>query len=205
MDRSCVLAGSLNPGIIQPAWLSAHNVVAQEGLEWDLEIAIGAPTPVFRDQHLRWECLHNRLSVTAIDGVSNPGEAVAATFRILLHTPVSAVGNNLSFILHDEAAKRSLADALGCGVEDRLAKFDLPPSASSSTFKVGANEALLNLKLERSDQGVDMVSFNFHRACPAVIVANDSTETPAVAAASMWAQDEIKAREIMDKLLGGSS
>ncbi len=197
--RTCVVAGNLNPGIIQPPWLSQHKIVAEETTTWTLEVQMGAPTPVFMDEHLRWECKHDRLVVTSLDGKTNPGEAVAAVFRILIHTPVSAVGNNIVFAIEDDQKRQNLGNALQFDVLNNLKELNLEPGGYSTMITLGVNDALLNLKFDVSGSGVGAVHFNFHR--PSAPVITTDPDNPVVRAAMRWHDDERAALNLLESML----
>lgn len=192
IDPQCVVVGSLNPGIIQPEWLSSQSVIEEEPAEWELELQVGAPTPSFHDAHLRWQCKYDRLVVTSLDG-TDPGSAVARVFELLHHTPLRAVGNNFSFLIHEESERKALAARTESRAVAWLSELGYHASAYATTLQIGVNDARLNLKIEHSDQGAHAVSFNFHRSAPNSAVA--------VKAARMWADDGALASSLLGKLV----
>ena len=193
-DRSCVVVGSLNPGIIQPGWLAKHGIASPEA-EWELGLEFGAPTPAFSDDHFHWSCKHNRLVVSSVvDKKSDPGEMVARVLEILSHTPITAIGNNIAYTVTSENLQQLLAPLAEPGIVEELGE---EPSTYSSTITLSRNEAVLNMKFDGSGSSVGAVAFNYHRPC-----APGTGSASAVASARRWSDDERDSRSFMERLAG---
>ncbi len=192
VTQSCVVAGSMNPGIIHPEWLRKENILTGEEA-WELEfVELGAPTPAFRDSKLMWQCRYDRMIVTSLKD-ADAGESVALVLEKLSHTPITAVGNNFHFKLSRAEDRTRLFKEMLSQPFESLASRKLPPISSTATFQIGRNDALLNLTLESSKADVHTLVFNYHR--PANSAAN------ATGAARQWKNDRSDAHEVLSIFL----
>jgi hypothetical protein len=196
-EKSCVVVGTLNPGIIEPGWLCANNIIAGDTSEWEVELSSdGDGLPTFLHPDFRWQCLRDRLTVTAL-GEKNPGEAVAGVFQILKHTPLRGVGNNFTFEPSDDE-KISLGESVKSLSVSTLSKLGIAVNNYSTNLQFSLNNAVLNLALRHTDSNsVSAIGFNFHRPAP--------KSTLVVEAANLWADDLRAASNFLDRLIGQQS
>lgn len=95
-DSNIVLLGGFNPNIIEPLWLSRHDVVKQKGEEFTTEIQFGPAAPQvmrFDLDGLRWEVSLDRVLIGSGEPRS-PAEWFIRLMELLPHTPIRAVGIN---------------------------------------------------------------------------------------------------------------
>lgn len=115
-NASVVVVGSLNPAIIQPAWLAKFGVITEQEAQ-TAEISIIIPdVSSFRAGPLVVEAQRNRLKLETADPgrwVLLPGQ-INRVLELLEHTPLTALGINR--VVHYQAP--SLAAWHGVG--DRL-------------------------------------------------------------------------------------
>jgi hypothetical protein len=129
---SIVLLGHFNPGLIQPNWLETQGLF--EGRE--IKVGDAIVTPPVTTLNLGWlvvEVLEQRASFTTTEEATSAGllrDFVVDLFRILEHTPVSAIGMNQfqHFGLPDGAWDRLIAKL---GPSDLL-QDALPGAATKS-------------------------------------------------------------------------
>jgi hypothetical protein len=93
---SIVLLGHFNPSLLQPKWLEAQRLF--EGRE--IEVGETLITPPVTELNLGWlqvQVMEGRASFTTTEEVTSAGllrDFVVDLFRVLEHTPVSAIGMN---------------------------------------------------------------------------------------------------------------
>ncbi|MCC5786068.1 MAG: hypothetical protein JJU33_05145 [Phycisphaerales bacterium] len=95
-DSNIVLLGGFNPHIIEPSWLSRHDVVEEKSDEFMTEIQFGPSAPQmlrFNLDGLRWEVTLDRVLVGSSE-TRSPAEWLIRLLDLLPHTPLRAVGIN---------------------------------------------------------------------------------------------------------------
>ena len=93
---SIVLVGSFNPGIFQPAWFAAQDLIRSEEAD-EAEIELVRPEiSAFRLEWLHMQVLHERFIATTDRTASFEvlRDFVVGTFSVLEHTPVTKLGLN---------------------------------------------------------------------------------------------------------------
>lgn len=96
IDSNIVLLGGFNPNIIEPAWLSRHDVVEEKSDEFTTEIQFGPGAPQmmrFNLDGLRWEVALDRVLVGS-GKARSPAKWLIRLLELLPHTPIRAVGTN---------------------------------------------------------------------------------------------------------------
>jgi hypothetical protein len=201
---SIVLLGHFNPGLIQPNWLETQGLF--EGRE--IKVGDAIVTPPVTTLNLGWlvvEVLEQRASFTTTEEATSAGllrDFVVDLFRILEHTPVSAIGMNQfqHFGLPDGAWDRLIAKL---GPSDLLQ--DALPGAATKSLRWDAprEDGLAGhraLTLEPSVRlaGGAWVSWNSH-----VDLGADKRGSDAVAVLEQrWDHDRRTATSMADFLRG---
>jgi hypothetical protein len=92
---TCVVAGTFNMYIVQPAWLSKIGIVPK-GSTFGIFSKLDEPGFRFSSPKLGFSWLINpsRIEVDTENPEENCGEMVAAVLTALPHTPLVALGNN---------------------------------------------------------------------------------------------------------------
>ncbi len=103
---SCVAVGTFNIYIIQPAWLTAVGIFPSEA-EVTLQANLTRPGFRLSSVHMKtvWYVAPGRLAVESVSPHQNCGELMATVLDKLLWTPVSAIGNNVTYQADREAAE----------------------------------------------------------------------------------------------------
>jgi hypothetical protein len=151
-----VLLGSFNTAILQPAWLEAQGLF--EGRSIEVRQHINTPPVVILN--LGWfvvQVLESQAVFSTTDESPTPGplrDFVVALFRILEHTPISALGMNhaLHFVLSEDGWNR-LAERLARG--DEFANALPGARLTSIAWRLPRDDGLegnVNLKLEPSQR-----------------------------------------------------
>jgi hypothetical protein len=191
VDRSCVAAGSLNPGIIEPGWLMKMGIALTDEATWDIGLTKFDKVLVFRDDALSWSCSASRLVVTAVDPNGDPGAAIAKVLKILEHTPIQAVGNNFAYLVEPETGTR-LAKLLRVPIVDAFGASGARVDNYTTALVVPKNEARLTMIFDASDTAIQKVTFNFHRPTVHSAVAAE--------AAAKWKTDESTAVQMLEDI-----
>lgn len=96
---ACVVAGTFNMYIIQPAWLAKVGIIPQE-----IAVAIASKLdePGFRffapKLPFRWFVTPSRIEVETVNPEEDCGAKVAAVLANLPWTPLIALGNNVVYV-----------------------------------------------------------------------------------------------------------
>jgi hypothetical protein len=170
-DSNIVLLGGFNPNIIEPAWLSRHDVVEKKPEEVMTEIQFGPGAPQmmrFNLDGLRWEVSLDRILIGSGEARS-PAKWILRLLELLPHTPLRAVGIN--FKLRSDRADWPL----------EIPKLPNQEGAASLIGEVVASTAVtrgrldsvtqLNLTLNATESEV-VLDANFHRG-----VVNTETQS----------------------------
>ena len=93
---SLVLLGNFNPSIFQPAWLARHGLVREEEAEHAVIEIIRPEVSIFSIADLKLLVQQDRFQIdtSAPEAASPLRDLALGTFRILEHTPISAMGFN---------------------------------------------------------------------------------------------------------------
>jgi len=192
-ERTCVVVGSLNPGIIQPDWLAAQfPEMVDASDDWLVDYAPLTNTVIFKSRGLGWQCTSRRLVVAATSPEGKPGIAVERVLQVLQHTPVRGVGNNFSFLISPEQGK-ARAPLLTPPIRERLAQKGRIVTAFSTALQLDRSGAAVTLTLEVSGEMLMRAGFNFHR--------NTADSAAAASAAAQWEADESAADEILSEII----
>lgn len=110
---SIVVLGSFNPTIYHPLWFSANNLIRSEERENAKIDVVHKDVTAFATEWFALQVLQERFSVESTDPAKwlPLCDLVKGTFKILEHTPVSALGFNAD--LHFEMATEKEWHALG--------------------------------------------------------------------------------------------
>lgn len=116
---SIVVIGSLNPAIFQPAWLRQYKVIGEaesEKAENATEVEVIHPElSILNLRNMKLIVDPNRFSLTVLEAPFERGfDFAVAVFKLLEHTPVTAIGLNREVIFRCQSvdAWHSLGDAL---------------------------------------------------------------------------------------------
>ena len=93
---SVVANGSFNPAIFHPAWFEAMGLIRQQEAESAKINVISSDVAVFETEWFSLQVLHDKFVAFAIDPTKHLPlrDLVLGTFRILEHTPITALGIN---------------------------------------------------------------------------------------------------------------
>jgi hypothetical protein len=94
---SVVCLGSFNPQILQPAWLAGHDLLREQESE-NAKIGIVHPDVIaFETEWLTLEVTRDRFAISTLqEPYDSLRDLLAGVLTLLPHTPVEAVGLNLS-------------------------------------------------------------------------------------------------------------
>lgn len=108
-----VLLGSFNPAIFQPLWLAQNGLLREEEAKAAEVRVISPEVTVFSTPWMGVEVTSNRFAARANDGghALPLRDLVIGTFRLLEHTPITAMG--LNRLSHYKMPNREQWDKVG--------------------------------------------------------------------------------------------
>jgi len=197
-QSSCVVAGSWNPAILQPAWMVKQGILPNGGGKIELAAPIGQPTPMplvarYTLADLSWVAQPMSLEVQPAAEGANPGLFVASVLEKLSHTPIRAVGNNFNFDPGTAGVK--LLDVFHCAGWDRL-RGSAEEVGSRVGVRLSHDTGVVNVTVVSSATAVTELQFNFHREMVEV--------SEAIEAARKWADDSNAAKALAARIVEGS-
>lgn len=165
ISRNTVVRGEFNRAIIVPRWLVAQEILPDGEVEFAVSDAADQPRQ-FRFAGFMWNVAHDRLVIAArpdIDVEADTGSVAAKVLRILIHTPVTAVGHN--FLFESTEAIASCVPALGARPMSELAE-GLGGEFRSATCEVKFAENAQSSVTAKimTDQNLPRFDLNFHFA-----------------------------------------
>jgi hypothetical protein len=97
-QASCVVVGTFNTYIIQPAWLAEVNILPKDA-EVSISTRIDEPGLMFASPGSRskWTVTPNRIMVETENPSEDCGDVVARVLAELQWTPLVALGNNVRY------------------------------------------------------------------------------------------------------------
>lgn len=187
---SCVVVGTFNMYIVQPAWLAKIGIIPQ-GIQ--VGIASRVDQPGFRyispKLHSRWFVSPSKIEVEAEDPDEDCGGTAAKVLTALPWTPLTAIGNNTVYVASLEELK-SLPDVARCRVPVPSG-YDLAQTSLHYGLKEG--DRVFNLQLSMTEEEIEL-SANVHTD----LVGRDSEY--AQAAARRFLQDRKDAEALIKHL-----
>jgi hypothetical protein len=102
-----VLLGDFNPAIFHPTWLSKNKLITEEeSQQADINI-VHKDLALFKVNWLNFEVTRERIKISTASEAyfETTRDMVLGIFRLLRHTPVSALGINNDFHFHIDDAK----------------------------------------------------------------------------------------------------
>jgi len=187
---ACVVAGTFNMYIVQPAWLAKVQIVP-EGIEVAIASKLDEPGFRFTSPKLRsqWFVTPSRIEVQSEHPEENCGAKVAAILAALPWTPLVALGNNALY-----SAPLSELEVLP---EPFRATPQVPEHYQmvqrSSHFGLSREERLTNLQLSITREEIEL-SVNVHTEL------RDKESGFAQAAARRFFQDRADGESLMQQL-----
>lgn len=157
-----VVVGHFNPHIISPEWLLQHKVVDKVALvKMRVKIADRRAAFNFSIAGLTWRVDDSRLVVEGGPD-DNPAAMISRVVEILLHTPLTAIGNNFRYSC-PHADWGGGAPRLGTLGTKELGQWGDVKSVGwhGSVMREGGD--LVHIEVTE-DETTLRVSFNFHRA-----------------------------------------
>jgi hypothetical protein len=98
---SIVLVGSLNPSIIQPAWLRSHMIIGEaetEDAAKEVEI-IHRDVSILNFRNMKLVVDSSRFSLTVLEPpFEKAKDFITSVFKLLSHTPSTAIGMNREIV-----------------------------------------------------------------------------------------------------------
>lgn len=182
-----VLRGNFNPYVITPEWLAQQAIWQPK----QAEVGFGALVRGlrFRDDSVEWNVDTDKLVVSSVS--EDTGKLAAKVLRLLIHTPVIAVGNNCTFAGDLQDWGDSPVPMLGnLGIDCFTAGLEPEQVRWSGIFK--SEKYRIEITVVRSKDGV-AVQFNFHRPT--------SNATTAADAAEEFDNDKKTARTLLKQIL----
>lgn len=191
ISGSCVVAGFLNPAIINPKWMVEQKLLPDGDVEIQMDVMGGGSAFLFAGA--TWRCSLTRLEVSSEDPAIDVGGYVAPVFELLTHTPVKAIGNNFEFEVPAES-RDGLYRMLESPLEAKMNAGPNKVTGKRPQFTLAHGDAAINVQLDAGNAAVAKCSLNFHRA----IVRADEV----VRHAKVWASDRKQAVEILNYMIG---
>lgn len=198
-DSNIVLLGGFNPNIIEPSWLSRHDVVKEKSDEVMTEIQFGPGAPQmmrFKLDGLRWEVAFDRVLVGSGEA-RTPAKWLVRMLDLLPHTPIRAVGIN--FKLRSDRATWPIGIPSLPNQEAAGTLIGEVVTSAAVTRGRLENETQVNLTLNATQAEV-VLDANFHRG-----VANSEAMTAmdmAKQAMSEFDGDWGRLQEIVSQMTG---
>jgi hypothetical protein len=187
---TCVVAGTFNMYIVQPAWLAKVGIIPQ-----GIEVAIGSKLdePGFRflspKLSSRWFVTPGRIEVETQSPEEDCGAKVADVLQVLPWTPLVALGNNVQY-----TAPLSEIDALP---EEMRRAPAIPDEYElmqrSFHFGLGRENRIINLQLAIAPEEIEL-SVNVQTEL------RDRDSASAQAAARRFLQDRQEAEALIRHL-----
>jgi len=168
VDSNIVLLGGFNPHIIEPTWLSRHDVVEENADEFAREILFspGAQQQMMRFHldGLRWEVALDRILIGSSEARS-PAPWFVNLLQLLPHTPIRAVGINFKLqsergewpadvpsLPHQEAAGSLIGEVITSTAMTRGRLDD--GTQVNLTLKATQTEVVLDANFHRSIESI---------------------------------------------------
>ncbi len=188
---TCVVAGTFNMYIVQPAWLAKVGIIPQDT---QVTIASKIDEPGFRFSSpklpFRWFVSPSRVEVDTDSPEVDCGEKVEAVLRALPWTPLAALGNNTIY-----TASRAELDALPeefQRVPETPAGYGL--AQRGFHFAAQREQPVFNLQLSIKAEEVEL-SVNVHTELRDL--DSDAAQAAAQAAARRFLLDREKAEALV--------
>lgn len=143
---NCVVVGTFNMYIIQPAWLTARRII-QKSIEIKIEANLEEPGLRFSSPSLasQWLVTPTRLVVESEDRDEDCGESIAKVIKELPWTPLIAIGANSFY----KAKRAELPTSLRFLRGEKLPKMPRGSRIEQSTYllAVRKGDQIINLQV----------------------------------------------------------
>jgi len=163
-----VIVGRFNPHIITPPWLQKQKICdssVQVKMEMGFDMENRQGIVNFTIDDVRWHVTDRRLTLSCDSSEGNPAQLAASVLRVLLHTPVSAIGHNFHYRC-DLAQWGGRLPQIGGLDRDKLTEHGTPILLSwSGVFEQAGVRCGINVQQHKKFVEVDT---NFHRDATSV-------------------------------------
>jgi hypothetical protein len=217
---SIVVRGSFNPAILHPEWFRRYKILPEQEISYaesQQELAtigdikfVGSPlyvTPqetVILFPSIGVMVTRDRYNVFTRkqENIESLKTVTSKIYRLLSHTPVTAIGNNFEAHWKLEKGAKDILEKLFIGSDYMIASAFGKEYSIGGQISAARNGCQISMRLEGSKQVEDgvYVNFNFHRDLP-----NKSTDELVMTIDEKFFDDLKEARKICRILLGISN
>lgn len=170
VDANIVFIGGFNPNIIQPMWLSKHDVVEEKQEPFKVEIQVDMDSKSKRMRFdldgFNWQVSEDRIQI-ASDKAISPVPMCIRLFELLPHTPIRAVGMNFRFLCDRKSwtqpipavpSSESIVELLGDSVSSSLMSHTKRKDGTliNLTMSFTEAEAEIGVNIHRGVSDFDM-------------------------------------------------